>query len=342
MNCKLTNQGVSRDKKTRVVKNSFGIDDLSLDAYFLDNGKEDFLLFPTHFVSPNSEVETKINTSIAFEAILRSMSRQLNENRKDFIKRSKNNKISIYFGGEGEPLFNNELIFAIANLENIFKELGYEEIKFNVLTKLNEMSENAKYFNRFYYDAKNSKNEVKLLINSDFKMEFDDSNTFKIYDLQRDEVKSWDDVFMEIAVSISGRSKDPSTQVGACIVSDKNIIISLGYNGTPDNYDDDIFPWGRDSKNPLENKYLYVVHAERNSIAHSGGRTLEGAKIYVHLFPCNECAKEIVQFGIKEVIYVSDKYAENEDVIASKIILEASGVTYRQYIPNQKPKTLSL
>lgn len=119
-------------------------------------------------------------------------------------------------------------------------------------------------------------------------------------------VISWEEVFSKTALLFAQRSKDPSTQVGACIASVDNRILSVGYNGTPNGFDDDIFPWGKDSDDPLQNKYLYVVHAERNAILNFRGnnRELEGATIYVTHFPCCECAKEIVQSGIKHVRYI--------------------------------------
>lgn len=145
--------------------------------------------------------------------------------------------------------------------------------------------------------------------------------------MKRSNYISWDEYFMGIALLAANRSKDPSTQVGACIVSQDNIILSTGYNGMPKGCSDDEYPWTRDSE---ETKYPYVVHAELNAILNSGGRNLEGSKIYVALFPCNECAKAIIQSGIKEVIYLSDKYADTPATIASKRMLTSAGVTFRQ------------
>ena len=148
--------------------------------------------------------------------------------------------------------------------------------------------------------------------------------------MKRKDYLSWDEYFMAIAKLSAKRSKDPSTQVGACIVSKENRILSIGYNGAPNGYNDDIFPWDREG-NPLDTKYLYVVHAERNAILNYNGsrKDLEGAKIYVDLFPCNECAKEIIQAGIKEVIYLSDKYKDTEGTIASKRLFDNCNVRYR-------------
>lgn len=148
---------------------------------------------------------------------------------------------------------------------------------------------------------------------------------------KRKDYLNWDEYFMAIAKLSAMRSKDPSTQVGACIVSNDNRILSIGYNGTPNGYHDDNFPWKREGA-PLDTKYMYVVHAERNAILNYRGsrKDLEGARIYVDLFPCNECAKEIIQSGIKEVIYLSDKYHNSESTIASRKLLNECSVTYRK------------
>ena len=127
------------------------------------------------------------------------------------------------------------------------------------------------------------------------------------------------------------RSKDPNTQVGCCIVSQENRILSMGYNGFPAGCSDDEFPWEREGDSPLETKYVYTTHSELNAILNYKGGSLAGAKLYVSLFPCNECAKAIIQCGIKEVIYDSDKYADTPSVIASKRMMEAAGVQYHQY-----------
>jgi len=161
--------------------------------------------------------------------------------------------------------------------------------------------------------------------------------------MKREGYISWDEFFMSIAILSAKRSKDPSTQVGACIVSKDNRVLSIGYNGAPNGFNDDRFPWDREG-NPLETKYLYVVHAERNAILNFRGsrKDLEDSKIYVDLFPCNECAKEIIQAGIKEIIYLSDKYANTDAVIASKKLCDMCGVSYRQYELSGKKLELHL
>ena len=166
----------------------------------------------------------------------------------------------------------------------------------------------------------------------------------QIFEKQRKNNLTWDEYFMAVAKLSAMRSKDPSTQVGACIASSDNRILSVGYNGAPNGFADELFPWDREGK-ALETKYMYVVHAERNAILNYRGsrKDLEGAKIYVDLFPCNECAKEIIQAGIKEVIYLSDKYANTEGTIASKRLFDVCGVSYRQLnAEHQKEFTLSL
>lgn len=142
---------------------------------------------------------------------------------------------------------------------------------------------------------------------------------------------NWDQFFMGIAKLAAGRSKDPSTQVGACIVSEDNRILSIGYNGAPNNFNDDMFPWNREG-NPIETKYMYVCHAEANAINNYLGsrKDLRGSRIYVDLFPCNECAKDIIQAGIKEVVYLSDKYAGTDENLVSKHLFDSCGITYRQ------------
>ena len=155
--------------------------------------------------------------------------------------------------------------------------------------------------------------------------------------MKRRDYISWDEYFMGIAMLAARRSKDPSTQVGACIVSQDNIIISTGYNGMPKGCSDDTFPWNRDG---LDNKYAYVVHAELNAILNANGRDLRGSRIYVALFPCNECAKAIIQCGIKEVRYLSDKYKDTLGNLASKKMLDAAGVTYTRLVPEVDSLTL--
>ncbi len=151
---------------------------------------------------------------------------------------------------------------------------------------------------------------------------------------KRQDYITWDEAFMGIAKLIAERSKDPSTRVGACIVNSKNRIVATGYNGMPNNVHDDEIPWEREGKT-LETKYPYVCHSELNAILNSTV-SLEESRLYVTLFPCNECAKAIIQAGIKEVIYLEDKYRETDSVIASKKMFDLANVKYSQYIPSGK------
>lgn len=148
---------------------------------------------------------------------------------------------------------------------------------------------------------------------------------------KRQDYISWDEYFMGIAKLSALRSKDPNTQVGACIVSEDNKILSMGYNGMPIGCDDDEFPWNRDSEDPYDNKYYYSTHSELNAILNYRGGSLEGAKIYVTLFPCNECAKAIIQCGIKKVIFDDNKYEDTSSVKASERMFKSAGVEVEQY-----------
>ena len=152
---------------------------------------------------------------------------------------------------------------------------------------------------------------------------------------KRTDYISWDEYFMAVAKLAGMRSKDPNTQVGACIVSSDNKILSMGYNGFPKGCSDDEFPWAREG-DTLDTKYVYTVHSELNAILNYRGASLEGAKIYVSLFPCNECAKAIIQSGIKTVIYDCDKYGTTDPVIASKKMFDAAGVSYYRYEPTDR------
>lgn len=151
---------------------------------------------------------------------------------------------------------------------------------------------------------------------------------------KRKDYISWDEYFMGVALLAAGRSKDPSTQVGACIVDNSNRIISTGYNGFPQGCSDDEFPWNREGEE-AETKYPFVVHAELNAVLNAGGKALAGSRIYVALFPCNECAKAIIQSGIKEVIYLSNKYDGTPSVVASKRMLTSAGVTLTEFKPTR-------
>lgn len=159
--------------------------------------------------------------------------------------------------------------------------------------------------------------------------------------MKRNDYISWDEYFMGIAYLSAQRSKDANTQVGCCIVNGENKILSLGYNGMPTGCDDDMMPWKRQGA-PLDTKYMYVCHAELNAILNRSSGTLAGSKLYVTLFPCNECAKAIIQSGIREVVYASDKYDGEDNNIASKKMFDMVGIKYRQYKPTGRELTIGL
>ncbi|XP_002021035.2 probable deoxycytidylate deaminase [Drosophila persimilis] len=157
---------------------------------------------------------------------------------------------------------------------------------------------------------------------------------------KRQDYLHWDDYFMATSLLSAQRSKDPVTQVGACIVDQQKRIVAIGYNGLPRNCSDDEFPWSKLSKNSspdsLEEKKLYVVHAEANAILNSNGGSLVGTCLYTTLFPCNECAKLIIQSGIQKVFYMSDKYAHKQIYRASRRMLDCVGVVCTRHVPAQK------
>ncbi len=159
---------------------------------------------------------------------------------------------------------------------------------------------------------------------------------------KREDYISWEDYFMAIAQLSAKRSKDPNTQVGACIVNAKKRIIGIGYNGFPTGCDDDQLPWGREGEY-LDTKYPYVCHAEMNAITNSSNKPeLDGATMYVSLFPCNECAKLIVQVGIKEVVYLNDKYHDENIFVAARRIFELARVKHRKLEPKNKELSIRM
>lgn len=157
--------------------------------------------------------------------------------------------------------------------------------------------------------------------------------------MKREDYISWDEYFMGIAMLAAKRSKDPNTQVGACIVSQDNIIISTGYNGMPKGCSDDEYPWERDGD---QTKYPYVVHAELNAVLNANGRDLRGSKLYVALFPCNECAKAIIQSGISEVVYYGDKYHDSDSSVAARFMFKKAGIRLTSYTPSGRKIELEL
>jgi len=159
--------------------------------------------------------------------------------------------------------------------------------------------------------------------------------------LKRQDYISWDEYFMGIAILSSMRSKDNRTQVGTCIVSPDNKILSVGYNGMPTGVKDDDMPWEYEG-DALHTKYYYVCHAELNAILNHSGISLNGAKLYTTLFPCNECTKAIIQAGIKEVFYQDDKYADTDSVMAAKKMMDMVGIRYHALPRTGKVLTLEV
>ncbi|MBO6300977.1 MAG: dCMP deaminase family protein [Ruminiclostridium sp.] len=160
--------------------------------------------------------------------------------------------------------------------------------------------------------------------------------------MKRTDYITWDEYFMGIALLSAQRSKDNSTQVGACIVNSDNKIVSVGYNGMPTGVEDDEMPWERSADDPLDTKYPFVCHAELNAILNSNIPSLSGSTLYVTLFPCNECAKAIIQCGIKRVVYLDNKYADTAGVRASVIMFGKCGIHAEKYEPTGRSLSLIL
>jgi len=150
---------------------------------------------------------------------------------------------------------------------------------------------------------------------------------------------SWDEYFMGVALLSAQRSKDPNTQVGACIINEQKKIVGIGYNGLPIGCSDDEFPWSREGEF-LDTKYPYICHAELNAILNKINTDLQKCTVYVTLFPCHECAKVIIQSGIREVVFLADKYSDSDSVRASKIMFDATGVAYRQLLDHREEVTV--
>ncbi|XP_053559836.1 deoxycytidylate deaminase [Bombina bombina] len=153
---------------------------------------------------------------------------------------------------------------------------------------------------------------------------------------KREDYLEWCEYFMAVAFLAAQRSKDPSSQVGACIVNSENKIVGIGYNGMPNGCHDDVLPWARIAEDKLDTKYPYVCHAELNAIMNKNSADVKGCVMYVALFPCNECAKLIIQAGIKEVIFMSDKYHDSPEMKASRHMLDLSGVKYTKFVPKHR------
>ncbi|XP_035682867.1 deoxycytidylate deaminase-like isoform X1 [Branchiostoma floridae] len=158
---------------------------------------------------------------------------------------------------------------------------------------------------------------------------------------KRSDYLEWDEYFMAVAFLSAQRSKDPSSQVGACIVNSEKKIVGIGYNGMPNGCSDDKLPWSRTAENRLDTKYPYVCHAELNAILNKNSADVKGCTMYVALFPCNECAKLVIQSGIREIIFVSDKYHHTPEMTASRTLLDLAGVKYTQFVPKRQQITIA-
>lgn len=158
--------------------------------------------------------------------------------------------------------------------------------------------------------------------------------------VKREDYLGWDEYFMALAMLSALRSKDPNTQVGACIVNDENRIVGIGYNGFPAGCSDDELPWGR-SGDWLDTKYPFVCHAEMNAVLNSDFGRMNNCRMYVSLFPCNECAKMIIQAGIKQVIFISDKYPDDEKFVAARRMFRLAGILLRQMPVPKRDITLN-
>ena len=161
---------------------------------------------------------------------------------------------------------------------------------------------------------------------------------------KRTDYITWEEYFMGLAIMASHRSKDPNTQVGACIVDKNNNILSVGYNGAPMGYPDDEFPWEREGDDPTKTKYAYVCHSELNAIlnASRNGTKLQDAILYVTLFPCNECTKALIQAGIKKVVYLDDKYHDDPITGVSRKMLSTTKVEFVKYEPTDRELKINL
>jgi dCMP deaminase len=159
--------------------------------------------------------------------------------------------------------------------------------------------------------------------------------------MKRADYISWNEYFMGVATLASKRSKDPNTQVGACIVDKDNYIVSVGYNGMPLGCSDDEFPWERQG-GTLDTKYAYVTHAELNAILNSKTANLEGSTVYVTLFPCNECTKALIQKRVGKIVYLDDKYHDTDTSEAARRMLDSAGVKYERYDLTGRDITISL
>lgn len=248
-------------------------------------------------------------------------------NPKSLIKDS-----NLYLMEKGK----NEIVSIVSSFLEEMEKGIYSETKTH-FSHLNPMFPKVEYKDYWAFN-----DSIYPYENFDESFETKELRDRRFYNKQRKDVLSWDEYFMSLAKLTALRSKDPNTQVGACIVDKDKRILSTGYNGSPLGIEDELFPWDR-TGNELHTKYMYVCHAELNAILNYRGsrKDLEGSTIYVDLFPCNECAKAIIQSGIRKVIYLSDKYNNTPGNIASKRLFDLAGVKYEEY-KDTKTETITL
>ena len=288
-----------------------------IDVDFLENDKTDTILISPSY---DSLGENLISLSDIYFVINRCF-RYTKDEKSDRFQKNKN--LEIYIRSVPK-MPTEEWIQSFRNRAQYLKSFGYNIVF--VLTAINNVL-GTELDNTFIY---------KMLHTTDYS-KGEELNflkwvkKYKIEEYQREDYLEKDEYFMSLAKLSAMRSKDPNTQVGACIVNEDGVVLSTGYNGAPKGYKDYKFPWKRIGGN-LDTKYFFVVHAEKNAILNFSGnmRELVGSTLYVDLFPCNECAKAIIQVGISEVVYLSDKYADTESTIASKMLFDECGVKYRQ------------
>eukprot|EP01147_Barroeca_monosierra_P005596 gene5596-8942_t len=169
------------------------------------------------------------------------------------------------------------------------------------------------------------------------------SGTSSAYDSgRRQNCLSKDAWYMAMAVLASKRSKDPRTQVGCVIVDGKGVIVSVGYNGFPTGCPDTELPWAKEAESVLDTKFPYVCHAEMNAILNTNDQSVEGCTAYSTLFPCNECAKMIIQAGIRKVVYLCNKSSGKPSAIASQKMFDMAGVEYTKFDYSKSQSRISI
>lgn len=355
MTNQLKNLGIFKNVDDERIESVYEDGDKVIEiTLFTEDEESDIICIPTYYYRYKKEDNLEeIPISNLYEAIIKSVCKVSYEGgtgtieEKDLVRRTAKRNLAILFEND-DAAPSVKVIKEVHEKERKLKDLlGYNTVSYgipkqtdkdkeDIKEKVKEEIANIQVKN---YTAQKKAMDLSLLIKSKYtKLEEEEKEKLKkwklehqIYEKNRKNYLSWDEYFMAIAQLSAMRSKDPSTQVGACIVSNDNRILSIGYNGAPNGFRDVAFPWEREG-DELYTKYFYVCHAEMNAILNYRGskKDLENAKIYVDLFPCNECAKLIIQSGIKEVIYLSDKYNGTDSNLASKHLFDVCGVKYKK------------